>query len=209
MQSNHEQDQHLYNQYLAFNSNNNRINFDLLQQQQQFQNSQFLKLLPKFNNGLLNLQQSNLSMLSNNNSTNKQINQPNLFQTLIAANILRSNIQNTSFYLQSFAFKNSNIPVSSTSSLNNHLEHQIASNRKINLNSNNSKRFDYSKLAQECSNENDSNNHELVLSTDENKFQNVKSYKYYKNNIRLVILSFYCFISELLIILILRKRESE
>ena len=95
-------------------------------------------------------------------------NNNNLFQTLIAANILRTNIQNSNINntnlinFAPFTFKNVNMAVNLTT-ISNHENADIPydnsqmksisafDNREKKIESCNSKRFDYSKLAQECS----------------------------------------------------------
>jgi len=217
---NHEinkQEQNL--QYLAQAVNNSRFSFaDICFQSQMHQNNQqFLsKLLPKIS--IQNQSNSDLMAFNSRNTKNQtgNPNSTNLFQTLIAANILRSNIQNSNINntnqinFAPFIFKNVNMAVNLTT-LSNHENSEYHYNnsqmksisscnkRDKKIESCDSKRFDYSKLAQECSkttvpqigpteNDNSTKNiqsmphSEGLFLNNENKLQNVKSYKYYKNN---------------------------
>ena len=224
-----KQEQNL--QYLAQAFNNNHFSLPGISYQSQLhQNSQnFLsKLLPKFaiTQSLVN---SDLLAFNNRNTKNQSgnaksslfnPNNNNLFQTLIAANILRTNIQNSNINntnlinFAPFTFKNVNMAVNLTT-ISNHENADIPydnsqmksisafDNREKKIESCNSKRFDYSKLAQECSKTSAAStattikenmqymeNSEGISQNNENQFQSVKSYKYYKNNKRLVIYFF-------------------
>ncbi len=232
---NHEinkQEQNL--QYLAQTINNNHFSLPgICFQSQLHQNSQnFLsKLLPKFT--IQNQIDSDLLAFNNRNTKNQSgnaksslfnPNNNNLFQTLIAANILRSNLQNSNINntnlinFTPFTFKNVNMAVNLTTIGNHDITdiHYVNSQmksisafnkREKKIESCDSKRFDYSKLAQECSKttaastattvkENSTENmqymehSEGITLNNENQFQSVKSYKYYKNNKRLVIFYF-------------------
>ena len=194
----------------AFNPSrfNDCFNIQQLQQQQQQQqqqvNSHFLsKFLPKLtsNNNAFTLQNQMImepvDILMNKNfksGSKHQFNSSNnqLFHTLIAANILRSNIQNSNN--SPFLFKNmiqinginTNLIDQSQTKMNNL---NRVDNKKIAF-----KRFDYSKLAQECSKEIETKLNENMTEgtcfNNENKFQNTKSFKLYKNHKRLVFIIF-------------------